>query len=222
MRAKELDYLLMEGTAFWPPRSDDSNDDKFIQVPEGKVGDVISEKISAVKGLTFFNFYHRNLERMENLIQAASDSGREIVFESDTAQLVQAFFPDAKYKILGHSISAAEINKIPGKYFVQNNFVNILSLIDYAAEDSLYIHTNGVPLGAFDPAFTSMVSFLATLGIAFESVSSSGHGDVSAILEIIDGIKPKVLIPWHSTTPEQMIPLDKLQEVLLPEVGTWY
>ena len=237
MRAKTPDYLLMEGTAFWPPKSTDSEDNKFVQLEEGVVAAVIGEKIAAAEGVAFFNFYHRNLERMEGLMTAAKAAGRHIVFEPATAYLASVFFPSASFKILKTEenapwaqdlylrypqVTVGEINENPRGYFVQNSFDHIFTLIDYVPAGSVYIHTNGVPLGAFDPAFGSMQAFLKTLGIAFETVTSSGHGDVTAILDIVDGIKPKVLMPWHSTTPQQMVPLDPMQTVVLPEIAKWY
>ena len=240
MKAKSLDYLLMEGTAFWAPRDDGSSDNKFIQISESEVAATIIDRIAGAEGVAFFNFYHRNLDRMMNLITAARATGRDIVFEPATGYLAATFYPDAKFKLLVQespnsqedwekelyarypAVTVAEINKTPKAYLVQNSFANIFSLMDYTAAGSIYIHTNGVPLGPFDPAFGSMQAFLGTLGIAFETVSSSGHGDVPAILDIINGISPKVLVPWHSTAPGEMIPLDKSQRVMIPELGRWY
>jgi ribonuclease J len=223
MREKKLDYLLMEGTSFWPPRDEESNDNRLVQLPEPDVSEAIAEKLAAASGVGFFNFYHRNLSRMKNLMDAAKNAGRTIVFEPPTARLAARFFSGAAYRrVLGESITVKEINDNPSAFFVQNTLPNVFSLIDYNPAGSVYIHTNGIPLGPFDPAFGSMVSLLGGLGIEFAIVSSSGHGDTEEILQIIDGIKPKTLMPWHSTTPGEMIPLNARQKVIMPEYGKWY
>ena len=224
MREKNLDYLLMEGTAFWPPRENatDDADNKIIQHNEADVPQVIADILHSLSGVCFFNFYHRNIERMENLCKAAQLANRRVVFEPATARLAAQFLPEASFGVLGKGVSIADINQNPAAYFVQSTLANIFSLIDYDPAGSGYIHTNGIPLGSFDPAFNSMLSFLHTLGIGFHAVPSAGHGDRDDILAIVDGIKPKVLVPWHSPAPAEMIPLDSAQQVLLPVKGEWY
>jgi len=223
MKEQNLDFLLMEGTTFWPPRDNESFDNKIVQIPEGEIASVVAQKLKDAKGVAFFNFYNRNLERMENLMKAAKEAGRKIVFEPDTAHLARVFFPNSEFLILNQDgINPALINKNPDKYFVQNSFDNIFELIDYKADGSIYIHTNGTPLGAFDPSYSAMQSFLSSLGIAHFLASSAGHGDSDAILAIIDAIEPKTLIPWHSMSPQNMIPLNKEQKVILPELDKWY
>jgi len=222
MRAKDVDYLFMEGTAFWPPRDDDAVDNKFVQHKENDVPQVISDILAQTEGVAFFNFYHRNLERMENLRKAATLAGRQIVLEPETATLARRFFPQEKYEVLGETISIEEINKKPSGYFVQNTLKNIFTLLDYTPSGSAYLHTNGIPLGPFDPAFNSMLALLKNLGITFHTVPSAGHGNMEEILQIIDGIRPKTLVPWHSPAPDQMRPLDETQKIMLPELERWY
>ena len=222
MHDKNVDYLFMEGTAFWPPRDDSGVDNKLQQYKESEVAGEIGRVLLGAGGVGFFNFYHRNLERIDNLIKAAHSAGREIVFEPLTAKLVAQLMPAAKYYVLGENITVTQINQNPKGYFVQNTMGNIFSLMDYEPAGSVYIHTNGIPLGPFDPAFNSMVSFLGALGIEFFTVPSAGHGDMDDILQIVDGIKPKTLVPWHSPAPDQMIPLDSGQQVMIPQLGIWY
>ncbi|MCL2188176.1 MAG: MBL fold metallo-hydrolase [Defluviitaleaceae bacterium] len=222
MREKQVDYLFMEGTAFWPPRDDDAVDNKLVQHLEGDVPDVIGKILNEAEGVVFFNFYHRNLERMENLRKAADIARRRIVLEGTTATLAHRFFPNEKYDVLHETVTLAQVNQNPKGYFVQNSLPNIFSLLDYIPQGSAYIHTNGIPLGPFDPAFNSMLAFLKTLGIAFHTVPSAGHGNQEEILEIIDGIQPKTLVPWHSPAPGEMKPLNLEQKILLPELGRWY
>ena len=228
MQALNVDYLLMEGTTFQPPHPE------FVfkkQVSEQEIPELMSMKLKEFSGIGFFNFYNRNIDRMKNLILAAEQSGRQIVFEPKTAQLLSAFLPKENILVLKTAstittpyptVTIDKINEAPDSYFVQNSFENIFNLMDYHLENSVYIHSNGVPLGNYDPAYSSMLSFLEKLGITFETMASSGHASQDAILEMIDRIKPKTLIPWHSKNPEQMSPLDSNQEVLRPTLNHWY
>jgi ribonuclease J len=237
MRAKKVDYLLMEGTTFFPIAAGRSARAPKPEFSEPEIREAVSRLLKTSEGAVFFNFYHRNLDRLSNLLEAGNDVGRRVVLEPATACLAAAFFPDSDFLILETDLSApwarevgsrfetigvAAINQSPASYFIQNDFSNIFNLIDYNREGSRYVHSNGVPLGPFDPAYGSMTGFLEKLGVGFESVSISGHGDQESILAIVDEIKPKTLIPWHSMDPGQMIPNDPFQPVLRPELHTWY
>ena len=244
MRDASVDYLLMEGTSIWAPRDDGSADNAVQQLNEGEVPAAIQAALTQATGVAFFNCYHRNTDRLKALAAAARATGRTLVLEPATAKVAAAFFsqgdddvpaafcsqsgdrvPTAApppYGVLGEQIDVAQINQNPAAYFVQNSFAHIFSLIDYDPAGSVYVHTNGIPLGAFDPAYGSMLSFLQTLGIRFALVPSTGHGDAEALRSIIDGIAPKVLVPWHSTAPEYMTPINPAQEILLPQEGVWY
>ena len=242
MRIKNVDYLLMEGTTFQPKRDHvDEKQPKRITYSEPEITDIFVEKLKAATGVAFFNFYHRNLERLNALIEASVKTERTIVFETATAQIASVFFPSVAFKILEknteetplakweqklyetyETITIQQLNENPSAYFVQNSFENILSLVDYKLEGSIYIHSNGTPLGAFDPAYASMLSFLSGLNVSFEPVHVSGHANKEAILEMIDKIKPKTLVPWHSLDPKLVVPLDSEQVVFHPELKTWY
>ncbi|MCL1997825.1 MAG: MBL fold metallo-hydrolase [Turicibacter sp.] len=218
MNEKKLDFLLMEGTMFFPP--DPNYDSSKIppHISEADVPVLIAQKLRETAGVAFFNFYPSNIERMENFIKI--EAGRQIVFEEETARIVQAFLPKYNVHILGKNISITQINENPQKYFVQNSLVNILDLLDYQVEGSVYIHSNGIPLGPFDPAFGGMKSFLENLGIEYFSASCSGHARREDILDIIERISPKTLVPWHSQAPEEIAPPNIA--ILLPEFERWY
>jgi len=216
MAQEQVDYLLIEGTTFFPPSDVETR--KRVEASETEIPTLLASKLRETLGVAFFNNYHRNIDRLQNLIAGAEAANRTIVFEPETAKIVAHFLPNAPYQVLGQ----VDINENPSAYLVQNSFQNIFNLVDYNLDNSLYIHTNGTPLGSFDPAYGSMLSFLETLGIEFMSLSISGHASQEDILHIIDTIKPKTVVPWHSLAPETMIPLDPNQNILRPELGIWY
>lgn len=216
MAQEKVDFLMIEGTTFFPPS--DAEERKRVEASEREIPTLLASKLQETLGVAFFNNYHRNIDRLNNLMLGAKAANRTVVFEPETAKIVDHFLPGSHYVVLGQ----VDVSENPSAYLVQNSFENIFNLVDYNLENSLYIHTNGTPLGPFDPAYGSMLSFLETLEIEFMSLSISGHASKDAILNIVDTIKPKTLIPWHSLAPETMLPLDPNQEVLLPRVDIWY
>ena len=238
IHAKNVDYLMMEGTAFFPRNDDEVPSPVAVTTTENDLVDIFVETIQSHKGLTFFNSTHRNKDRLENIIKASEKTSRIPVFEPKTAVLVQALFPNLAIQVLEDTTDTSdymkelkskytfttqeEISKNPSGYTVQNSFDNIFLLLDYDVDGAVYIHTNGVPLGPFDPAYGSMQSFLEKLNIQFVSTNLSGHGNQDEILDIIDRISPKTLVPWHSLAPENMIPKNKNQKVMMPELDKWF
>ena len=82
-------------------------------------------------------------------------------------------------------------------------------------ENGIYIHSNATPLGDFDPKYAPFVKRFEDNNIKFKLVGCSGHAYPFDLIEIIDLIKPKLLIPIHSHHPERLY--NKSGDVLLPE-----
>lgn len=237
MRDQQVDYLLMEGTSFFPKSDTIPSAPVVATISENDLADQFTKIIKAHTGVAFMNSTHRNPDRLANILKAAAQTGRVAVFEPKTSVLVSALFPDATFQVLtdddtGDYMAAlrqkytfttiSTIAANPSGYIVQNSFEHIFLLLEHEVTDAVYIHTNGVPLGPFDPAYGSMQSFLDKLGIAFASTQLSGHGSQTEILAIVDRIKPKTLVPWHSLAPETMVPNDPNQQVLLPTLNHWF
>lgn len=218
MATKKLDYLLIEGTSFFH-----ETEEKIVTLPisELEVHNLIKEKLLEDKyksGVAFFNIYHRNFDRIEGLVNVAKETKRKIVFEDKTFQLIKGL--GKNFDCFKLSTEIKEINKNPNLYLVQNSFDNVFDLLDFNLENSLYIHSNGVPLGEFDPAYNSLLSILEILGVDYAKIQTSGHADKDAILQAIDIVKPNCIIPWHSLAPENINPTD--QKILMPQLGIWY
>jgi len=236
MNAQNLDLLLMEATTYFPVDESDTRPAKEAY-SELDIPIALEQKFKETKGLVFFNPYHRNTDRLKHFTETSKKCGRILVLEAPTAQLVTTFFPEADFKVLAQTettdwindlyerygmATIKEINENPSGYVVQNSFEHVLSLIDYDLTGSAYIHSNGMPLGAFDPAFGSLLSFLETLNVQYESIGTSGHADQESVLDIIDTIAPKTLVIWHSLAPERVVPRDPEQKMLRPELNMWY
>ena len=69
--------------------------------------------------------------------------------------------------------------------------------------------------GDFDPKYAPFIKRFEDNNIEFKLAGCSGHAYPFDLIEIIDLIKPKLLVPIHSYHPERLY--NKSGERLLPE-----
>ncbi|MFP7171200.1 MBL fold metallo-hydrolase [Terribacillus sp. 7520-G] len=235
MATRDIDVLLIEGTTFNP----DKKDTETACKEDADILKVGKDALSQKQGLGIFNIYHRNIDRIQTFLQMAELTGRTPVLEAPTAYLADHFLHDVQFMIYLDAscksavtteqlltkykgVSASEINQNPASYLLQNSYHSIQNLLDLDLKDSIYLHSNGMPLGSFDPAHQTMHALLERFGVTYQSLNVSGHAKHEDILYIIDRIKPRVLVPWHSHYPELIKPLDSKQEVYYPKLyETW-
>lgn len=204
---------------------------------EKEVTERLRVRLEKCSGLALMNISETNLERVADIIEAASEEGRTVVLEPKTAYLVSSMLRNHDFMIYkseeleialegnkaprwikelleGHyTISYNDINMSPGKYLLQNSFKNLMELLDLNLVNAVYIHSNAVPLGAYDPDYEKLQQFIRRLNLDYEYIGSSGHAFHSHLKCIIDGIKPEILIPLHSFYPEKLYPESKIQFV---------
>ncbi|MBM7717219.1 MBL fold metallo-hydrolase [Siminovitchia sp. FSL H7-0308] len=232
---QQIDILLIEGTTIKPTKEE--NTDTLCQT-ETDIIQVSKHLLSEYKGLAFFNLYHRNIERLHHILQVATLTNRTAVLELETAYLANTFLENPSFLIYDNKIkktdwnkkllmkyariTPAEMNVRPGNYFVQNRFENILNLLDFDLKESVYIHTNGTPLGNFDPDYPKLLSVLNHLDIDYKPLHVSGHALEKDILTYIEQVRPKIVIPWHSQYPELIKPISPNQTVFYPKEKVTY
>ncbi|PAD34043.1 MBL fold metallo-hydrolase [Terribacillus saccharophilus] len=231
MATRDIDVLLIEGTTFNP----DKKDTETACKEDADILIVGKDALSQKQGLGIFNIYHRNIDRINTFLQMAKLTGRTPVLEAPTAYLADHFLHDVHFMVyLGDSskhaviteqlltkykaVTAFDINQNPAGYLLQNSYHSIQNLLDLDLKESIYLHSNGMPLGSFDPAHQTMYALLERFGVSYQSLNVSGHAKNEDILYIIDRIKPRVLVPWHSHYPELVKPLDSKQEVYYPKL----
>jgi len=244
-----LDALIMEGTTLGSVEELREVIVADRSVPEGmttekNISEHMSKKLNETRGLGIFNIYHRNIERLSGIIQAAQASSRQAVFEPETAYLLDTLTSEHDFLVYKSSetifeeetntlpiwkenllnkcqtIRAEEMNRNPEHYYVQNSYENILELFDLHLNEGLYIHSNGVPLGAFDPAFDNLKKILRKMEVGYDFIGTSGHAIPSHLKYIVDSIDPNILIPLHSFNPERLKPKSGVQ--LLPDYNVEY
>ncbi|WP_339212544.1 MBL fold metallo-hydrolase [Ornithinibacillus sp. FSL M8-0202] len=213
-------------------------------ITEPKVPKVMAELLHDKQGIGIFNIYHRNIDRIAGLLQAGQLLNRKVVFEIGTAQLAANLLNKASFYIYESeslrllrennqlqdwqiklfntypSLSAQVINESPHEYLLQNSYDQALELFDLNTEKGLYFHSDGVPLGDYDPAFHNLKRILDHLGLAKVAVGTGGHALPQHLQYIVEELDPNVLIPLHSFHPERLTPKRGIQ--LLPQYGKTY
>ncbi|WP_381426438.1 MBL fold metallo-hydrolase [Sporosarcina thermotolerans] len=179
-----------------------------------------------------FNIYHRNVRRLEILIEAARQKGKIIVFEPETAYLVQAYNMEASHVryLLDDSnvsnqihaiepITVEELNSDFSQVWLQSSYHQMMTLLDLPVKGATYVHSNGVPLGSFDPMYEGLLEWVDKLGMGFVVLGVSGHASAAQIKWLADAMQAKVTIPLHGFTPEL---LQGPNQTFLPQTGVIY
>ena len=239
--------LLMEGTMINGEK--DSRDTKPSNELKGvnteqQVKEMLVDKFEKAKGLVLVNTSERNLERIAHIVESAEAAGRKIVLEPATAYLISRIINMDNFTIYkseeleaellkddvvgwmtelleaSEVVSYRDINLNPKKYVIQNSFKNLMELLDLNLKKSVYIHSNAIPLGAYDPDFQRLQEFLRKLKVDYEYIGTPGHAFHSHLKYIINEIAPDILVPLHSFYPEKLYPESRLQ--FLPHYGVEY
>ena len=209
--ARGADVLIIETVALgWEPTADSAD-----APPERTEMDVIEgfgQLLDQASGLVIVNLYPMNRLRVQAFGAACSARGRTLLMEPQAA--VVADWPLALENV-------AAVRRNPERYCVQLSFEALPTLIDlHPRPASFYVHSNGVPLGPYDPAYQVMMAWIRTMALQLVSLGSSGHSLRSDINRTVDGVAPGTVLPVHSRRPEAL----RVPGVttLLPEVGRRY
>lgn len=223
-KAIDTDVLITEGVTI------SFIDDEMVLEPiadlseesltEMKLQEELATMLKECDGTVFINFYHRNIERIKGLVLTALNAGRKLVLERDTAKLMEAFDMTDDYLIYDISISSETIKSDPNQYLVQMSYPNSLNMTDMNLEKALYIHSNGAPLGDYDPSYAHLMTLLEQLSVEVAFLPCGGHAGPNQLKYLVETIKPKTLVPYHSFAPERMT--YEAGERVLPVAGDVY
>ena len=206
-----------------------------IHVIRSEADELIPALLKIESSSIVFNIYHRNVKRLEILIEAARQSGKRIVFEPETAYLVQAYkmeAPHVRYLLDDQyestvsnqihaiePITVEELNNDFSQVWLQSSYHQMMTLLDLPVKGTTYVHSNGVPLGSFDPMYTGLLEWIDKLGMEFVVLGVSGHASAAQIKWLADAMQAKVTIPLHGFTPEL---LQGPHQTFLPQTGVIY
>ena len=191
----------------------------------------IAASVKGAGGLVYLNLYPRNILRLHALHETLQNAGRRFVLEPETAMLYRQFYPSDSLLIYAPLaglpalpnavyVSRGKIQAHPERYVLQLSYARLLETLDFEPEGSLYIHSDGAPLGAYDPGFQKLQDFLAMRRIAYVRHGCSGHAAPAHLKYLLREIAPKTLVPLHSKKPE-LLQIPGARQ-LLPEAGKRY
>jgi len=242
-RAAKPKILLIEGTRLG------EQDAGFHRVvlDENQVAPKFVEILRETAGLALTTLYPRNTPRIADIAAAIGQAGRKLVLSPEMAHIYAAMggnlaevavyrrakdhlalatgsASDWLVKLLKSGVEvldAPAVKANPTAYLLQLFYWDLSELIDLQPPaGSVFIHSNGEPLGRFDPAFDLFKRWLSHFGIELAYAASTGHASAADLRRIAEAIQPEILMPIHSHTPEQLEATGARR--ILPSVGDVY
>ena len=201
----EPDIFLLEGTSY-------SFDDKAVEnISEKHMYDKWHELVNQnSQEAILVNTYIRDTKRLKNLSQIVNESPRKMVLEPEFAYLLEEYLYYSNFYVLKELdseerfkdqwVSVVDIKQNPGDYVLQNSFKN-KSLIPLFKQ-GFYCHSNGEPLGDYDPAYQELEKILQDNELTFLDFNVSGHATKADLISIAKEVGATYTIPWHSLHPE--------------------
>lgn len=215
----EADILLIESTSysFDDEEELDENEEKIerkMDITEkelyDKWEDLLEENDSSI---VFLNTYIRDVERLKYLSERAKKQGRKVVLEPIYAKMLDEVDNyrdsyvlkelDSEEKYKDRWINLASIKDNPTDYVLQNSYRNRSFVEEF--EGGIYAHSNGEPLGEYDPRYNKLVEELENNHFVFEKMGASGHATKENLVRIAEEVNAKITIPWHGFNPEKMV-----------------
>lgn len=234
-RSFGADVLWIEGT-----RCDDDTNDHII--PERQLGERLQEFLTDASTGVYFTYYPRHPERLSTFLAAARAAGRRPVLQAKHAFIYAemvgqvpdclVFQPEPSQRTPALSewlaqfpresvIDASHITGKESELIIDLPYNQLIQWVDIdPAPGALYIHSNGSPLGTFDPAWQNFVYWLDRFGITLSVLSSTGHGSRADIVRLAEHIAPSVLMPVHSLKPHKIG--STMLRRLMPRYGVSY
>lgn len=240
-KVRGADVLITEGVTVSfmeeAPESIPSSASMEVIPEEKNLITEIKNKALETEGLVFLNLYERNIERAYGLLRTLEEAGKKMVLEPDLAYFLYKFYkadqltvyePFITEKRFGKSIltdiftpvGRETIKENPSVYVLQLSYGHILELLDLPLEESLYIHSNGVPLGDYDPVYFKLLNFLDKLKVPYVAMGLGGHVYPSQQKYFLERIGARYLVPVHTLAPEKVKAAGSRQ--ILPEQGSTY
>ncbi|KZE37992.1 hypothetical protein AV656_03400 [Bhargavaea cecembensis] len=224
------DVLLLEGTSFSSDRKE--NLSAIPATEEELIESLETILCDDTENIVFINPYIRNIERMKDVAETVERSGREIVFEEAYARVLKTFHPELQPAVLRETligeetfektISLQELSEHPGRFVLQNSYPNIRFAEGFGG--GIYCHSNGEPLGSYDPRYADMLAQLEKHQFSFRELGTSGYAGQMDLLAIAEVIEAGVTVPWHTLRPDVFHKELQLAGVrpFLPVAQVWY
>lgn len=196
--ARGVDVLVQEAVSLAPRELDASSSasEPAPRLTEAGVVDGFENAIASAHGLVVVDLYPMNRERVAAFGAACRRHGRRLVLEPAAAAVA------AWSEVLGDPADAAAA---PSEYCVALAFDSMPLLIDlHPPTGSLFIHSDGTPLGVWDPAWPVLMAWVERFGLEFVQIASSGHSRPEDLHRMVDAVRPGVVLPVHTRAPEAL------------------
>ncbi|KRN28875.1 exonuclease of the beta-lactamase fold [Lactobacillus selangorensis] len=210
-KQRQLDLLMLEGTSFSFP--DEADDQPHPARTEHEIAATLKAIAAANQtDLIAITLYARNVDRMIRFDQILRDANRTMVWEIPYARVIHTFAPDLPLTVLRETddhqplpnhwqvVGLAALQAAPERFVLQNDFRHLewLALFNQVT----YLHSNGEPLGDYNPRYKQLQDFLTTHHFHFERLAASGHAKQEDLVKIAQMVAAQCTIPWHSFHPE--------------------
>lgn len=228
-RAFQADLLLMEGTSFSFVDREPSEADQRIEAITERLSGIktefnLVEKVEnlvdqAQNRLVAFNLYPQNLDRLEAFAKMVNRKGRILILDDRYYGLFIKYVGKSDSILALSQADLEEVKDKPGQYALQVDSEEMDHLDKLPG--GVYIHSNGAPIGSYDPQFEPYVNKIVDLGWDFYHAGCFGHADMESLLLLNRVINPTYIVPWHTFRPDvyaQAIQ-DQGQKTWLPQVG---
>lgn len=152
--------------------------------------------LDRARGLVVANLYPMNRERVRGLGDACAARGRRLLLEPRAAAM-------AAWPLVLDEVESAR--RDPAGHCVQLDFWSLPRLIDLEPPPgSIYLHSNGVPLGPYDPAFGVMRAWTEALGLELVFLGATGHSRPADVRRMVEAVRPGVVVPVHGRRPDAL------------------
>lgn len=208
---KELELFLFDATSY-----SFSKHCQLFAVDEYTLRKQFADLVVQRRDLMVINLDIFNVDRVVRLVKKAHHLDRKMVLEEAFAKVVKELFPDLKLIVLAESrankkavsndfeiVSLKDIKQTPKKYVLQNSFGNISFLKKLPS--GLYLHSNGFPEISSDRDYDCLRDVLKKHAFQYIDFSASGHANKQDLVFLVDAVKAKKTVPWHSYHPELAI-----------------
>ncbi|HKC20182.1 MAG TPA: MBL fold metallo-hydrolase [Candidatus Dormibacteraeota bacterium] len=196
--ARGVDVLVQEAVSLAPRELDASSSasEPAPRLTEAGVVDGFEKAMAAASGVVVVDLYPMNRERVAAFGAACERHGRRLVLEPGPAAV--AAWPEVLTDLAG-------VRAAPARYCVALSFESLPLLIDlHPPTGSLFIHSDGTPLGVWDPAWPVLMAWVDRFGLAFVQIASSGHSRPEDLHRMVDAVRPGVVLPVHTRAPEAL------------------
>lgn len=225
MHDAKVKMLMLEGTTFSFDSAAPVEDAQHPSTPltEETLQQRLAAELTTAGQLVVINPYQRNYERLAAIQGTAAACGRRMVWEPQDARIMTTMTGVQPTGIIGQDVTLADLQATPDRYLLETTFAHLDRLA--ALPVSVYLHSNGEPLGDYDPRFKQLQTWLAAHEIPLHFLSCSGHATKEDLVTLAQWVAPEIIVPWHSFKPErEAAALDAATdaELLLPEKESYY